>query len=341
MSANPPSIDRELADLLLDALGLDEHTEGRVRGGEIGRPAYHLHRWSLPESLVSPVTSARQAARGGTQSALVPETPPQLAHAEGEPMVCSACGATNPPTHRFCAACGHDMRSQPTTGAALAVDERPLADTRFALITINESGEDGVRHGLEFRETTLGRAADIRFPTDVFLSPKHARFVVEKGELFLEDLYSLNGTFVKLQEEVRLTPGDTFLMGRQVLRFERLEQDISPRARAADGTRYMGSPPPGGTFKLVQVGIAGIVQNVYCMAEPGALIGREKGDIIFRADQFMSSTHAHVQLRDDGHYYLQDLGSSNGTWLKIWERRRLRIGDFVFMGQQLFRVGGS
>jgi hypothetical protein len=32
------------------------------------------------------------------------------------------------------------------------------------------------------------------------------------------------------------------------------------------------------------------------------------------------------------------MGSSNGTWVKIWERRQLRTGDFIFLGQQLFRL---
>jgi len=161
---------------------------------------------------------------------------------------------------------------------------------------------------------------------------------IEKGSLFIEDLYSLNGTFLKLRDEVRLTPGDTFLMGRQVLRFERFEQAITPKTKSADGTRYMGSPSPGGSYKVLQIGIGGVVQNVYCLPESGAVLGREKGDIIFPHDKFMSSRHAQIYTGDDGNCYLVDLNSSNGTWIKIWERTNLQDGDFIFMGQQLFRI---
>ena len=31
-------------------------------------------------------------------------------------------------------------------------------------------------------------------------------YAIENGTLFIEDLYSLNGTFLKLRDEVRLTP---------------------------------------------------------------------------------------------------------------------------------------
>src|SRR5690606_37828310 len=162
--------------------------------------------------------------------------------------------------------------------------------------------------------------------------------VIEESQLHIEDLYSLNGTYIRIRDEVRLSPGDCFLMGRQVLRFERFEQTVTPKARSADGTRYMGSPPPGGQYKILQVGIGGVYQNVYCLAGRGAVLRREEGDIVFPRHRIMSSRHAQIYPRDDGHYYLVDLNSSNGTWTKIWERTSLDEGDLIFLGQQLFRV---
>ena len=103
----------------------------------------------------------------------------------------------------------------------------------ISLVSINEDGSDGVEIPLEFLETTIGRDGDTRFPTDAFLSPKHARFHVEEGVMSIEDLYSLNGTFLKPRDEVKLSPGDTFLMGRQVLRFERFEQSITPKTTSS------------------------------------------------------------------------------------------------------------
>lgn len=262
---------------------------------------------------------------------------------------CPHCGATNPQGMRFCVQCGGGLQnaqtsppsriSQPSRQPPPPSEASKQANPwEIHLISINEDGSDGIAIPLEFLETTVGRDGDTRFPTDAFLSPKHARLHIEKGELVIEDLYSLNGTFLKLREEVKLTPGDTFLMGRQVLRFERFEQSISPKTKSSDGTRYMGSPAPGGQFKILQIGIGGIVQNVYCLPDSGAVLGREKGDIVFPHDKFMSSRHAQIYTGDDGGCYLIDLTSSNGTWIKLWERTKLKHNDYIFMGQQLFRV---
>ncbi|MEZ4459600.1 MAG: FHA domain-containing protein [bacterium] len=269
------------------------------------------------------------------------EAPPVKVEAA---VTCPHCAASNPPGMKFCVECGgslavskgaEDIKRKIPPPSELSRKENPW---KISLVSINEDGSDGVDIPLQFLETTIGREGDTRFPTDAFLSPKHARLHIDKGELSIEDLYSLNGTFLKLRDEVRLTPGDTFLMGRQVLRFERFEQAITPKTKSADGTRYMGSPSPGGSYKVLQIGIGGVVQNVYCLPESGAVLGREKGDIIFPHDKFMSSRHAQIYTGDDGHCYLVDLNSSNGTWIKIWERTRLHDGDFIFMGQQLFRI---
>lgn len=264
-------------------------------------------------------------------------------------IICPSCGATNPGGMRYCVQCGGSLSIVSKTGQHGRVSKPreapPPSDLArkanpwvISLISINEDGSDGVEIPLEFLETTIGREGDTRFPTDAFLSPKHARLHIDSGALHIEDLYSLNGTFLKLRDEVRLTPGDTFLMGRQVLRFERFEQAITPKTKSSDGTRYMGSPSPGGSYKVLQIGIGGIVQNVYCLPESGAVLGREKGDIIFPHDKFMSSRHAQIYTGEDGHCYLVDLNSSNGTWIKIWEKTKLHDNDFIFMGQQLFRI---
>jgi pSer/pThr/pTyr-binding forkhead associated (FHA) protein len=330
----------ELQGFLLDALdGADEPAAD-----------YELEEFDDVADTVEP---ARNPLPGvdATDRMVEPEAAPpaEAPGAATQGIVCTSCRASNPPGMRFCVQCGGSLKAaistsagsqqqtqrQPPPPSAAAKQENPWD---IHLISINEDGSDGISIALEFLETTLGCDGDTRFPTDAFLSPKHARLHIEDGELFIEDLYSLNGTFLKLSAEIRLTPGDSFLMGRQVLRFERFEQSITPKTKSADGTRYMGSPAPGGNFKVLQIGIGNVVQNVYCLPESGAVLGREKGDIIFPHDKFMSSRHAQIYTGEDGHCYLVDLNSSNGTWTKIWEKTRLRLGDYIFMGQQLFRV---
>lgn len=336
MSANNPN---QLENLVLNALEAGDYG-GRARGDDAARPQYLLNEIPLPDA--GPALGGNQHTlerRGAASAALVEDLAALNARREAESPVpanvdCASCGKNNPTTSKFCGACGHQLSVE----TSLSDSHRVAAPMPMVLVSINEDGTDGARMDLQFADSVIGRAGDVRFPTDAFLSPKHARLSAEGQSVFVEDLYSLNGTYVKLRDEVRLTPGDTFLMGRQVLRFEKFEHTIVPKARSSDGTRYMGSPPPGGQFKLLQVGIGGIIQNVFCVHDSGAIIGREKGDVIFPRDKFMSGRHAQIFPRDDGNYYLVDLNSSNGTWVKIWERRQLSSGDFIFLGQQLFRI---
>ena len=250
---------------------------------------------------------------------------------------CRSCGAVCPSTNKYCGFCAAYLGNYRAKHQFNDVEVRAI-DIDVALISINEDSSDGVRIPLKFNETILGRSGDSRFPSDAFLSPRHARLLVEGRGLFIEDLDSLNGTFLRTREEVLLVPGDCFLAGRELLRFERFEQVVSNKARSADGTRYMGSPSSGGDYKLVQIGVGNITQNVYCLSENGAVFGRETGDIVFNKHRFMSGRHAQIYPGEDGNFYLLDLNSSNGTWMKLNKKTQLYHGDLIFLGQQLFRV---
>lgn len=246
--------------------------------------------------------------------------------------LCPRCASANELTAPSCLQCGASLETRRAPQATRKLD------TGMVLVAINEDGTDGARIPLDRESIVIGRAGDVTYANDVFLSPRHAVLIVEDGRLAVEDLHSLNGTYIKLRGEVALKPGDTFLMGRQVVRVQRFESELAVRSRAADGTRYMGSPPPTGRLKLEQIGVGGVIQDVYCLGAEGALVGREKGDVVFPRDKFMSSRHARIRLAEDNQFYLEDLNSSNGTWLKIWDRRPLENGDFLFLGQQLFRL---
>lgn len=306
----------ELTDLLIGVFSQDESEPKRI--------AYSGNRGGR--------------AQGGGPSA---ESIQSRSTEGGSPLdngiTCPNCGALCSKLSKFCSSCATFLAD---LIKETQFDEIPLhpIDVDVALVIINDDSTDGARVPLNFNETVIGRSGDPRFPTDAFLSPRHARVIVEDRQLFLEDLNSLNGSFVRVRTEMQLEPGDCFLAGRQLLRFERFEQPLSGKARSADGTRYMGSPGPGGEFKLVQIGIGNTIQNIYCLPENGVVFGRETGDIVFNRDRFMSGRHAQIYPREDGNYYLIDLNSSNGTWMRTVGKQPLFHGDLIFLGQQLFRV---
>ncbi|MBN2359862.1 MAG: FHA domain-containing protein, partial [Deltaproteobacteria bacterium] len=54
-------------------------------------------------------------------------------------------------------------------------------------------------------------------------------------------------------------------------------------------------------------------------------------------DGFISANHCALAFAD-GRVLLRDLGSSNGTYVRIRGERELRDDDFVLIGNQMLRV---
>jgi pSer/pThr/pTyr-binding forkhead associated (FHA) protein len=71
-------------------------------------------------------------------------------------------------------------------------------------------------------EIVIGRErTDLVFADDDLISARHAKLSLRSGRVLLEDLSSLNGTFLALRAPHVLAPGDVVRMGNQVFRFER------------------------------------------------------------------------------------------------------------------------
>jgi len=66
-------------------------------------------------------------------------------------------------------------------------------------------------------------------------------------------------------------------------------------------------------------------------------IGREGGDMNFPNDPYISSRHLRVEMAGSA-LKLVDLGSKNGTYLRISGEKALTHGDYLFIGKQLLRV---
>ena len=334
-----------LASALLNALDQDP-MEGRARGEGPQARGYFLRPLPVPDDIPVPTSGGRsvvQDGRGnltplpGQESSQISEpasTSGSFA-SSGSQNLCPRCGAVNPPNNRFCGGCGARL-PEPDEEEPAPIED--ATGKMICLVCINEDGSDGPQILVDASESHIGRNTDERFASDPFLSPIHARVLVADGMVRIEDLDSLNGTFVRIRDSVRLAPGDCFLMGRQVLRLETIEHEVNPKAIAGDGTRYMGSPIPGGAYKLVQIGIGGIEQNVYCLPAGGAVLGRERGDVTFPGDKFMSARHAQITTEQGSNVFLTDLNSSNGTWTRINQQYVLNDQDFIFLGQQLFRM---
>jgi pSer/pThr/pTyr-binding forkhead associated (FHA) protein len=256
-------------------------------------------------------------------------------------VICPSCGRTVSAGFTFCGACG--TRITPPGGSSSATGPKtmhmggPAAAVvpapRGRLILIRPDGSEGGAHALHDGENLVGRGQGHLFEGDLYLSPRHAEFHLGAEGLVVRDLRSLNGVFVKIEAEEALESGDVIRVGQELLRFE----IISPPAPLEDGTEVAGTPNPGFWGRLSVIVGRDVDGSAFPLFGDAIVMGRERGDILFPEDGYVSGTHARISLRD-GRVYLVDVGSSNGTFLRVRGDRKISAGAFILMGQQLFRT---
>jgi pSer/pThr/pTyr-binding forkhead associated (FHA) protein len=272
--------------------------------------------------------------------------PAAVAHADPtRTIACPGCGQPNPAPFAFCGGCGARLQAAPAlrpSAPALRRVGLPDGDGATAepsgrlgrLALIRPDGSEGESVPLNASSATIGRDSGPPFAGDHYLGPQHVRLRREGRGIVVEDAGSLNGVFVRLIAEERLRSGDIFRIGQELLRFDA----IGEPAPTADGTEVLGSPNPGYWGRLTLLsGAAGDGGAFPLMGDEMAL-GRERGDILFSDDGYVSATHAKVMLTEDGRVCLLDLGSSNGTFIRLRAPRTVPYGTLLLLGQQLFRI---
>ena len=148
-------------------------------------------------------------------------------------IYCPECGFQNPEAANYCAKCGALLvkeESGETTMTFTPEDpeeegQPALEDFGIkgpALVVRSGGGRAGETFPLEAERTTIGRSPDCEiFLDDVTVSRKHA--VLERGSegLRIEDLGSLNGTFLnrKRIDKGVLSDGDELQIGKYRLTF--------------------------------------------------------------------------------------------------------------------------
>jgi pSer/pThr/pTyr-binding forkhead associated (FHA) protein len=253
---------------------------------------------------------------------------------------CPSCGSDVPPSFRFCGTCGFrmDEASAPAPmpmppGQQPMMGGPQLQRSRLSMTLIRPDGSEGGTHDLRPGENKLGRSFGPVFENDGYLSPVHAQLDIRGQNAMVRDLDSLNGVFVKMTQEEELASGQIIRIGQELLRFEL----IAAPEPTADGTELMGSPNPGYWGKLTVIIGRDITGAAFPLLGDSCTLGRERGEINFPDDGYVSGLHARVSLRD-GRVYLADLGSSNGTFIKVNGERAVGHESFVLLGQQLFRL---
>ena len=149
-------------------------------------------------------------------------------------VYCSECGFQNPESANFCARCGArlikpdegetTMTFTPEEGEDDASEVLEDVGVRGpALVVRSGGGRAGETFHPEGQRTTIGRSPECEiFLDDVTVSRRHAVLTEGRGgAFFIEDLGSLNGTFLNRRriESGQLNDGDELQIGKYRLTF--------------------------------------------------------------------------------------------------------------------------
>lgn len=213
------------------------------------------------------------------------------------------------------------VESEGPPAASLAA-ARAVDDNTAYLIRILPGNVEAEEFPLK-REgiTSIGRnSCDLTFTDDLLLSEKHASLLHDpaEGGYFLRDDGSVNGVFLRLKEArlFEISAGSLVRAGKQFLLFG-MEK---------------GAP------LFVHFDQTGKQIERYQIPERTIVLGREAPDITLDAkDMTLSRRHLAVSIKA-GKVSVKDLGSANGTFLKVKSAVRLEEGDQFRAGQQLFKL---
>jgi hypothetical protein len=149
-------------------------------------------------------------------------------------VYCPECGFQNPEAANYCSKCGALLvvdeagteTTQSYTPEEIDDENGPLDEIAAegpALVVRSGGGRAGEHFIPRAERTTIGRSPDNDiFLDDVTVSRKHAVLSQNGNEFLIEDLGSLNGTFVnrrRIESPTRLESGDEVQIGKYRLSF--------------------------------------------------------------------------------------------------------------------------
>jgi pSer/pThr/pTyr-binding forkhead associated (FHA) protein len=250
-------------------------------------------------------------------------------------VTCPQCGHVNAPSNLFCGSCGFRLGGAAAPPKAAPQPAAAAQAGSVVLTALRADGSEAGTYALPGGNVTVGRETGGIFAGDSYLSPRHATFKQAPGRITVKDEASLNGVYKKLVRDVpvQLHPNDMFRIGQEIIKFE----PLTAQPPGPDGVERLGSPAKGYVGRIALVIGRDVTGNAFPIPETGVHLGRERGDVLFPEDGYVSGLHCRLSW-EGGKLMLTDLGSSNGSFLRLREETDIKSGDVLLMGQQLFRV---
>ncbi|MGZ4827913.1 MAG: adenylate/guanylate cyclase domain-containing protein [Terriglobales bacterium] len=221
----------------------------------------------------------------------------------------------------------------PLTSHSMVAMVCPL-QVKYRLAQLRNDLKLGRDFEITSKPIMIGRTqGEFTFPNDEYMQPAHARMLVDSGQLFLEPMpdadcfFSLVGTY-------RLQHGDVISFGAQVLEFQENEAALAEAAQIGKGLGELTAMLHGAVAEFTSLNPDGKRYPIY---DQQTTWGRTKATYTFPTDTAMSRSHAKVYHRGED-FFLEDLGSTNGTFVMAREKTPIPSGAVLSMGGQRLKV---
>ncbi len=221
-----------------------------------------------------------------------------------------------------------------STGGFRAITQNP---TQPYLEVTDEQGQALRPIQLHPQRTTLGTSpqCDTSLQSN-YVSPWHASITRNaQGQVLLEDMQSTNGVFLCIADDFQLEDGDEIALGRQRFIFRTTTTPpslITPPPHVT--TPLLGAPVQGAFPHLIRLLAGGLIGGLYPL-QGGLTIGRGAVEVSCPEDFSLEDRHARIERRGP-QFTLQDLGSREGTYLRVTSPVELFPGDRFMLGAMQF-----
>jgi predicted component of type VI protein secretion system len=226
-----------------------------------------------------------------------------------------------------------DDAGAPMTSHSMIMTAFDAPQIKYKLVQVRTDGRPGREFEIS-RQAVIGRSAgDFTFPNDEYMQPVHARLMVDSGQLFLEPATDAD-SFFSLVGSYRLQAGDVVSVGSQVLEFREDEAALAAASRTGTGLGELNAMLHGAVAEFVSLNPDA---RRYPIHEQQTTWGRTKATYTFPTDTAMSRSHAMVYHRGED-FFIEDVGSTNGTFVMAREKTPIPPGVVLSIGGQRLKV---
>lgn len=232
------------------------------------------------------------------------------------------------------------VQGVPTDYGVGSPDPGEASSAGFKLQLIQKDGTGGAEYTVK-SELGIGLTKEhtLVVSEDLQSSSMCARVFVQDEALFVEGRSAAGeGVFLRLASAYVLEHQDIFLAGQQVFRYEEKPEASSSSTDHLTGT-VAGSSENAfrDAAELAGTDAKGNPTGRYPLKGQEVQLGRTKGTYVFPDDNLMSRAHIRILQRGED-YVLEDVGSRNGTFVKVRGKTSFPSGSALLIAGHLLRA---